>query len=87
MLVVSLIFNNIVNSLIGYCPPLFTTVFTIAGLCLKVTRSPLKLWLLPCNPGDTEQKWFFTNFDEEGIPHRSARGLEEEEEEESHDEL
>ncbi len=34
-----------------------------------MTRTPLKLWLVPCNPGDTEQKWFFTQYDEEGIPH------------------
>ena len=54
-----------------------------------MTRTPLKLWLLECNPGDTEQKWFFTNYDEEGIPHRSFSGLEDEEEEEEkdHDEL
>eukprot|EP00092_Neocalanus_flemingeri_P057783 GFUD01068747.1.p1 GENE.GFUD01068747.1~~GFUD01068747.1.p1 ORF type:complete len:529 (+),score=152.63 GFUD01068747.1:378-1964(+) len=36
-------------------------------LCLKVTRTPLKLWLKPCNMQDTEQKWYFTNFDEEGL--------------------
>ena len=38
------------------------------GECLKVTRTPLKLWLVPCSPTDTEQKWFFTHYDEEGIP-------------------
>jgi hypothetical protein len=48
---------------------------------LKVTRTPLKLWLVECNSGDTEQKWFFTNYDEEGIPHRSLSSQEEGEEE------
>jgi len=38
-----------------------------SGLCLKVTRTPLKLWLKSCNMQDTEQKWYFTNFDEEGL--------------------
>ena len=32
------------------------------------SRSPLKLWLSPCNHSDTEQKWYFTNYEEEGIP-------------------
>eukprot|EP00088_Acartia_fossae_P014334 TRINITY_DN17664_c0_g1_i2.p1 TRINITY_DN17664_c0_g1~~TRINITY_DN17664_c0_g1_i2.p1 ORF type:complete len:593 (+),score=94.71 TRINITY_DN17664_c0_g1_i2:2-1780(+) len=36
--------------------------------CIKVTRQPLKLWLVPCNRFDTEQKWYFTNYAEEGIP-------------------
>ena len=39
-----------------------------SGNCLKVTRTPLLLWLVPCNSMDTEQKWYFTNYDEEGIP-------------------
>jgi hypothetical protein len=33
-----------------------------------IFSSPLKLWLSPCNRSDTEQKWYFTNYDEEGIP-------------------
>ena len=44
-------------------------------------RSPLKLWLSPCNHSDTEQKWYFTNYEEEGIP------AIEEVEENDHDEL
>jgi hypothetical protein len=47
----------------------------------KFFRSPLKLWLSPCNHSDTEQKWYFTNYEEEGIP------AIEEEEETDHDEL
>ena len=39
-----------------------------SDLCLKVTRSPLKLWLVKCNRADTEQKWYFTHYAEEGIP-------------------
>merc|ERR1712216_722773 len=35
--------------------------------CLKVTRTPLKLWLKECNSRDTEQKWFWSNFDDEGL--------------------
>jgi hypothetical protein len=55
---------------------------------LKVTRTPLKLWLLPCNPTDTEQKWFFTNYSEDGIPHIEEEQEEEEDSgSESHDEL
>ena len=38
------------------------------GLCLKVTRHPLKLWLEPCDETDPEQKWFFTNYNQSGIP-------------------
>ena len=38
-----------------------------SDLCLKVTRSPLKLWLKPCNSQDTEQRWFFTEFDDQGV--------------------
>jgi polypeptide N-acetylgalactosaminyltransferase len=37
-------------------------------MCLKVTREPLLLWLVKCNRADTEQKWYFTNYEEEGIP-------------------
>ena len=33
----------------------------------QVTRSPLKLWLKECNSRDTEQKWFWSNFDDEGL--------------------
>ena len=36
-------------------------------LCLKVTRTPLKLWLVKCSSQDTQQKWYFTKFDEEGL--------------------
>jgi len=56
-----------------------------SGLCVKVTRSPLKIWLVACNAMDTEQKWFFTNFDEDGIPRLQEQ--EEEEEEIKHDEF
>jgi len=38
-----------------------------AELCLKVTRSPLKLWLKPCSNQDTEQKWYFTHYDDQGL--------------------
>lgn len=38
--------------------------------CLKVTRTPLKLWLVACNKLDTEQRWFFTHYDEDGL-HKS----------------
>jgi len=38
-----------------------------SGSCLRVTRTPLKLWLVTCRPGDTEQQWWFTNYNEEGI--------------------
>ena len=38
-----------------------------SGKCLKVTRTPLKLWLKDCNSRDTEQKWFWSNFDDEGL--------------------
>ena len=41
-------------------------------------RSPLKLWLLPCNNADTEQKFYFTNYDEEGIPPLLEEDMEEE---------
>ena len=33
----------------------------------QVTRTPLKLWLKECNSRDTEQKWFWSNFDDEGL--------------------
>ena len=45
-------------------------------------RSPLKLWLLPCNNADTEQKFYFTNYDEDGIPPILEDDLEDELEEE-----
>ena len=35
---------------------------------VKVTRHPLKLWLVDCDKSDTEQKWYFTNYNEDGIP-------------------
>ena len=38
-----------------------------SGKCLKVTRSPLKLWLKECNSKDTEQKWYWSNFDDDGV--------------------
>ena len=38
-----------------------------SNLCLKVTRSPLKLWLKECNQQDKEQKWYFTNYDDQGL--------------------
>jgi len=62
-----------------YDPRLALLEHMPTGKCLKVTRSPLKLWLVVCNHSDTEQKWYFTNYDEEGIPNRP--------EEEEHDEL
>ena len=33
-------------------------------------RYPLKLWLKPCDTADPEQKWFFTNYNQNGIPPR-----------------
>ena len=39
-------------------------VMTTSLLC----RTPLQLWLVECNKADTQQKWFFTNFEENGIP-------------------
>jgi len=56
-----------------------------SGLCLKVTYPPLKLWLKPCNAMDDEQKWFFTNYEEEGIVERELRI--DAESDEDHDEL
>jgi len=44
-----------------------------SGSCLKVTRNPLKLWLVACNKMDTEQKWFFTNYDEDGLHNSLSR--------------
>jgi len=44
-----------------------------SGLCLKVTRTPLKLWLKPCKMEDTEQRWYFTNYEDEGIVERERR--------------
>merc|ERR1719483_1953766 len=38
-----------------------------SDMCLKVTRSPLKLWLKPCSVQDTEQRWFFTRWEDDGI--------------------
>lgn len=38
-----------------------------ADLCLQVTRTPLKLWLVKCDQRDTTQRWHFTNFDDEGL--------------------
>ena len=38
-----------------------------SNLCLKVTRSPLKLWLVECSQQDKEQKWYFTNYDDQGL--------------------
>jgi len=35
--------------------------------CLRVTRTPLKLWLVSCNVQDPEQKWYFTNYDQGGL--------------------
>lgn len=57
-----------------------------SGMCLKVTRSPLKLWLKPCNAQDTEQKWFFTQYEEEGIV-ETERRMAKDEEGERHGEL
>jgi len=37
-----------------------------SGSCLRVTRSPLQLYLETCRPGATEQQWWFTNYDESG---------------------
>ena len=69
-----------------YDPRLALLQHTHTGLCLKVTRSPLKLWLQPCNNADTEQKWYFTNYDEDGIP-PLLEEEEEGEEEPRHNEL
>ena len=49
---------------------------------MSFNRSPLKLWLLPCNNADTEQKFYFTNYDEDGIPPILEDDLEDELEEE-----
>jgi len=35
------------------------------------------LWLLPCERSDTQQKWYFTHYQEEGIPPREASWIEE----------
>ena len=35
--------------------------------CLRVTRTPLKLWLVECDQRDSLQKWYFTNFDDQGL--------------------
>ena len=50
-------------------------------------RSPLKLWLLPCNNADTEQKFYFTNYNEDGIPPILEEEMEEELEEELEEEM
>ena len=55
---------------------------------LVLFRHPLKLWLVPCSKSDTEQKWYFTNYDEDGIP--PVYGDEDElypDHEEAHEEL
>jgi len=44
-----------------------------SGLCLQTTRTPLKLWLKPCDPKIAEQKWFFTRYEEEGIVQKQIR--------------
>ena len=64
-----------------YDPRLATLHHLHTGLCLKVTRYPLKLWLQPCDKADTEQKWYFTNFDEDGIPPLLEEDIYEEEDE------
>jgi len=51
-----------------YDPRLALLQHRLSGLCLRVTRTPLQLWLVECNKADTQQKWFFTNFEENGIP-------------------
>jgi len=40
--------------------------------CLRVTRTPLKLWLTRCDKSETEQKWYFTRWDDEGIVQRKS---------------
>merc|ERR1711962_999054 len=35
-----------------------------SGLCVRVTRHPLKLWLVSCDEGDPHQKWYFTRYQE-----------------------
>jgi len=55
--------------------------------CLAVTREPLLLWLLPCERADTQQKWYFTHYQEEGIPPREASWIEEDIIEDSEEEL
>ena len=42
-------------------------VLTFHSFFPQVTRTPLKLWLKECNSRDTEQKWFWSNFDDEGL--------------------
>ena len=72
----------------SYDPRLALLQHSHTGLCLKVTRQPLKLWLQPCNHADTEQKWYFTNFEEEGIPQINSQEEQlEADEEERHTEL
>jgi len=44
-----------------------------SGLCLKVTRTPLKLWLKPCRGEDPDQRWFFTQYEEEGLIEKEKR--------------
>jgi len=36
-----------------------------SGNCIRVTRTPLKLWLMPCELSDTQQKWYFTKYQDE----------------------
>lgn len=76
----------------NYDPRLALLEHLPTGQCLRVTRSPLKLWLVPCNYSDTQQKWYFTNYDEDGIPpvHREDHDDSidnSKEENNSHDEL
>ena len=63
-----------------------------AYLQVILFRSPLKLWLVPCNHSDTQQKWYFTNYDEDGIPPVYSEDHDDsidnsKEEENDHDEL
>lgn len=45
-----------------YDPRLARLQHLDSGLCLRVTRSPLLLWLVQCEASDTEQKWYFTHY-------------------------
>ena len=38
-----------------------------SNLCLRVTRTPLKLWLEKCDQRNSEQKWYFSNYDDHGL--------------------
>jgi len=56
----------------SYDPRLALLTHQPTNNCLRVTREPLLLWLVPCEPSDTQQKWYFTIYQEEGFPDRTS---------------